>query len=168
MQPQKPSERQPILLVIDDEPLMTDMLRQSMTRRNFQVFVASSGREALDILNKLFSESLLSSDSLDAPQNNSADDSAPNPVKCVDIVLTDMTMPDMDGVAVAQELWKRVPEVPVVITTGHDLDPSQIDLPPNVVRIIRKPYPTRTLADQLHEILKIREEGSQKSKDSAE
>lgn len=115
------------LLMIDDEPLMTDVFRQAMTKRQFQVLVASSGREALQLLGQ--------------------------PNVTVDLIITDMTMPEMDGIAVARELYVRMPQIPVLIATGHDMDPTQAGIPPNVVEIIRKPYQMRILAERLREIL---------------
>ena len=117
----------PTLMMIDDEPLMTDMFRQAMTKRNFHILVASSGAEALQIV---------------TAQGAS-----------IDLIITDMTMPDMDGLAVAHELYARVPHVPVLIATGHDLDPTRLNLPPNVVEIIRKPYQLRALAERIRDIL---------------
>ncbi len=121
------NQHQRTLLVIDDEPLMTDMLGQAMTKRLFHVLVASSGKDAMQMLDHLEG--------------------------AVDLVLTDMTMPDMDGLAVAHELISRLPGVPVMITTGHDLDAKQMNLPPNVIEIVRKPYSTRTLAAHINDIL---------------
>lgn len=117
----------PTLLMIDDEPLMTDMFQQAMTRRQFQVLTASSGPEALRLLAL--------------------------PDTKVDLILTDMTMPEMDGLAVAHKLYALLPAVPVLIATGHDLDEATVGLPPNVVEIIRKPYQMRVLAERLREIL---------------
>ena len=123
-----PQETPPhTLLIIDDEPLMTDMFRQAMTKRQFQVLTASSGPDALRLLAV--------------------------PDTKVDLILTDMTMPDMDGLTVARELYALLPDVPVLIATGHDLDAGQMDLPPNVVEIIRKPYQMKALAERLREIL---------------
>ena len=122
---QEPQEQ--TLLIMDDEPLMTDVFRQAMTRQQFQVLVASSGKEGLALLQKAGVS--------------------------VDLIITDMTMPGMDGLAVARELYARLPHIPVLIATGHDLDPIALDMPPNVVEIIRKPYQMRALAERLREIL---------------
>ena len=124
----------PTLMMIDDEPLMTDMFRQAMTKRKFQTLAAASGAEGLEIVNA---------------QGAS-----------IDLIITDMSMPDMDGLAVARELYARVPHIPVLIATGHDLDPARLNLPPNVVEIIRKPYQMRVLAERLREILSKSLKGS--------
>ena len=117
----------PMLMMIDDEPLMTDMFRQAMSKRGFQTLTASSGPDALRLLAV--------------------------PDTRVDLILTDMTMPGMDGLTVARALYALLPDVPVLIATGHDLDEGQMDLPPNVVEIVRKPYQMRALAERLRDIL---------------
>jgi CheY-like chemotaxis protein len=121
------TRREETLLIVDDEPLMTDVFRQFMTKRGFRVLTAASGKEALQII----------------------DAEAPG----VDLIITDMTMPDIDGAALAHRLYAQLPQVPVMIATGHDLDTAALGLPPNVVEVVRKPYQNRRLAERIREIL---------------
>jgi CheY-like chemotaxis protein len=119
------------LLIVDDEPLLTDVFRQWMTKRGFRVLTASSGQEAISTV---------------AAQGGA-----------VQLVITDMAMPDMSGLELARSLYTQFPDLPVLIATGYDLDPGEIDLTPNVVEIVRKPYQNRALAERIREILKSRE-----------
>ncbi|MCW3050932.1 MAG: DNA-binding response regulator [Chthonomonadales bacterium] len=123
MAPLSPSE-QPIVLIVDDDALLTNMLRQSLTPKGFQVLEANTGASALALLGS----------------------------QTAHIVVLDMTLPDMTGLQVAQTLAQTHPSLPVVIATGHDLDPA--GLPVNVVEVIRKPFSLRSLAARLHELLK--------------
>lgn len=113
----------PILLIVDDDVLLTDLFRQSLTKKGFQVLEAHSGQQALTLL-------------------------AQRPVH---LVVLDMTLPDMDGIAVARSLAQSHPSLPVLIATGHDPDPA--DLPANVVEIVRKPFSFRILSDRLKALL---------------
>jgi DNA-binding NtrC family response regulator len=115
------------LLIVDDEPLMTDVFRQFMSKRGFHVVTAASGEEALRVINE----------NLDA----------------VDLIITDMTMPDLNGAELARRLFELVPQVPVMIATGHDLDPVALGMTPNIVEVVRKPYQNRRLAERIREIL---------------
>ncbi len=114
---------QPIVLIVDDDALLTDLFRQSITKRGFQVMEANTGANALTLL--------------------SAQD--------VQIVVLDMTLPDMTGLQVAQSLLQTHPHLPIVMATGHDLDPS--GMPANIVDIVRKPFSLRSLATHLHTLL---------------
>ena len=127
METQPPTENQ-TLLIIDDEPMITDLFHQAMTNRRFQVHVAHSGQEALDLL-------------------------AADPGLRIDLIITDMSMAGMNGVTVAREFHARLPGVPVLIATGHDLDAEDLGLTPNVVEIIRKPFRMSVLAERIREIL---------------
>lgn len=118
------------LLVVDDDPLMTDVFRQFMSRRGYQVLTAVSGREALAMF-----------------------DASVNPIA---LVITDMTMPDMDGMALALALAQRSPRTPVLIATGHDLDRTEPGFPTNVVEVVRKPYQNRYLAERIRTVLDSR------------
>lgn len=88
-----PSEgaRQTILVVHDDE-MTCDVLRRFLERAGFAVVTASHGGEGL----KRFQE---------AP---------------VDLILTDMVMPIMDGVELIRTLRKEGAAVPIVAVSGVD------------------------------------------------
>ncbi|HLV81882.1 MAG TPA: response regulator [Chthonomonadaceae bacterium] len=115
------------LLVVDDEPLMTELFQQYMTRRGFRVVTAATGQEALDTV-------AAEADGLR-------------------LVLLDISLPDMSGLEVARRLAERAPSLPVMIASGHDLD-SSVPLPPNIACAIQKPYQNRMLAERIREILR--------------
>jgi CheY-like chemotaxis protein len=121
------------LLVVDDEPLVTDLFRQFMTRRGFRVLVAMTGAEALQ--------------TAEQDQN-------------VSLVITDMSMPGMDGLELAEALLARKPEIPVLIATGHDASAGIPGAPANVVAIVQKPFQNRDLVQTIRTILGIPSESS--------
>ena len=81
------------LLVVDDEPNMRTVLTGLLTREGYHVETAANGRAALDALER----------------------SGGN----VHVVLTDLRMPEMDGMALLEELTRRYPGRPVVMLTAH-------------------------------------------------
>jgi signal transduction histidine kinase len=81
------------ILFIDDELPITDMSRQRLTLLGYRVTVAHSSLEALDLLAK-----------------------TPD---AFDLVITDMTMPQMSGDRLAKEAKKLNPKVPVILCTGY-------------------------------------------------
>ncbi len=115
------------LLIVDDEPHMTDIFRQFMSKRGFQVLTAGSGREALAL-----------------PEVGAG---------VVSLVITDMTMPEMTGIELAQAFGAILPDIPVLIATGHDIRLEELSAVPNIAGVIRKPYQNRTLAERIREIL---------------
>jgi two-component system, cell cycle sensor histidine kinase and response regulator CckA len=82
------------VLVVDDEPANRKLLADMLRREGFAVRVAEGGAEAL------------------AELENGA----------VDLVLLDMMMPEVDGIAVLRRLAAegRLPALPVVVVTAHD------------------------------------------------
>src|SRR5512134_76590 len=80
------------VLVIDDQPFFTTMLRGSLTQQGFHVLVANSGPDGL----------------------TSAKKNVP------DVILLDIEMPGMDGYVVCEHLRKddAVKHIPVVILTA--------------------------------------------------
>lgn len=68
-----------------------------------------------------------------------------------DGVLLDKTLPDMDGIVVAQAL-RRFPELAVVVHTGHPADDVRSSLEAaGVAAWIEKGAPPRVLVDRLRE-----------------
>ncbi len=115
------------LLVIDDEPLMTDLFSQFMTKLGFDVVIATGGQEGLDYL----------ANASDIP----------------DIVITDLTMPEMNGVEFARILAAVRPELPVIIDTGFAASGELTNLPSNITAIVQKPFQYTVLAAKIDKIL---------------
>jgi PAS domain S-box-containing protein len=81
------------VLFVDDEPMVASLAARSLSRLGYRVTSVSDSREAL----KLFEE-------------------APNDF---DLVVTDMTMPNMSGQALAEAVKLTRPGMPVILCTGH-------------------------------------------------
>jgi len=79
------------LLLIDDEEAYVQVLAKRLGRRNIQVTPALSGSEAIQKLRR--------------------DD--------FDVAILDLKMEDMDGLEVLKIFKKMVPNMPVIMLTGH-------------------------------------------------
>jgi len=85
------------VLVVDDDPVVARSFDRVLSDKGYRVVTASDGREAL---NKLGSEEF-------------------------DVVFTDIRMPGMDGIEVAERVKSRRPWVPVVIITGYGTEANE-------------------------------------------
>jgi two-component system response regulator AtoC len=79
------------VLVIDDDTGVRDYLTTLMARQGYEVFSAASGEEALEQL----------------------------PESRPDVVTLDVVLDGMDGLETLRRLKKRLPEIPVVMLSGH-------------------------------------------------
>jgi CheY-like chemotaxis protein len=79
------------VLVVDDDPIVGQSFNRVLTGKGYAVITASSGEEALA---KLKAERY-------------------------DLVYTDLRMPGMDGLEVAERVKAKQPWTPVVIVTGY-------------------------------------------------
>lgn len=80
------------ILLVDDEPSIIEVGKRSLERLGYQVTIANSGREALEIFT-------------DDPES-------------FDFVVTDQIMPKLTGAALATRLLEIRPELPIVLCTG--------------------------------------------------
>lgn len=83
--------KMPKILIIDDEALQREMLAGFLTKQGYDTRIASGGREGLEIYSQFF-----------AP-----------------LVITDMKMPDMDGMEVLVRLREINPFVQVIVLTAY-------------------------------------------------
>lgn len=79
------------ILIVDDEPDMRDALTAALRREGLCVFTASNGVEALEKVQG----------------------------HAFDLILTDVRMPRMGGLALLQELKRTAAAIPVVMMTGY-------------------------------------------------
>lgn len=104
----------PRILVVDDQPINVQLLKNKLERENMEVIAAYSGEEALDVV------------------------SAQKP----DLILLDVMMPDMDGIEVCQELQSResTRTIPIIFITARSSKEGKIEgLGVGAVDYITKP-----------------------------
>jgi CheY-like chemotaxis protein len=89
------------ILVVDDEPDVADLFRQRFRREaregSYVMHFAASGEEALERLNHTIEPQLI-------------------------VILSDINMPGMDGLALLQEIKTRRPDLPVMMVTAYGDD----------------------------------------------
>lgn len=72
-----------------------------------------------------------------------------------DLIITDHIMPQMNGMELITLLREKGSEIPIILSTGHPLEQSDlIGLAGDRVHIINKPYKRRVLQEAIDEILK--------------
>ena len=86
------------ILVVDDDIGIVNSLRDVLQQDGCEVYTATGGLEAL----RVFSQ------------------------RTVDVVLTDVVMPDMDGYDLYMELKERSPKTPVVLMTAYYYDKDHV------------------------------------------
>lgn len=85
------------LLIVEDEPINRELMSYALIDKIAHVSAVESGKAALEFVAK-------------------------HPV---DIVLSDIQMPDMDGMALLALLRKQSPDLPVIAITGNALHHEQ-------------------------------------------
>ena len=88
------------ILVIDDDRDMCMLLKRFLSRHDFEVNEALSGKKAMEILNTW----------------------EPN------LVLTDFRLEDMDGKVILEKIKNMYPSVPVIIITGYSDIKTAVDV----------------------------------------
>ncbi|WP_462325203.1 MEDS domain-containing protein [Desulfoplanes sp.] len=117
------------VLFVDDEEDLVSLGRQRLTRLGYRVQVATDPRGALEMFTA-------------------------DPEK-FDMVITDMTMPGMDGLALAQRIKETNPQTPVILCSGFSdtlSGKSTKDL--GVDLYLDKPIELSTLACAIRDLLK--------------
>ncbi|HEX5804158.1 MAG TPA: HD domain-containing phosphohydrolase [Azospira sp.] len=89
--PETDSATTPTLLLVDDEPNILSSLRRLFRPQGYRIFIAESGAEGLEILAR----------------------------ETVDLVVSDMRMPEMDGATFLKEVRQRRPETMRILLTGY-------------------------------------------------
>jgi DNA-binding NtrC family response regulator len=89
----------PRILLVDDEVVFANNLLKLLSKRGYDVVVVYNGADAVNMVGE----------------------------KEFDVIILDMKMPGMDGIATLKEIKKKAPNVEVVILTGHGSIESGIE-----------------------------------------
>ena len=115
------------ILVVDDESRMRKLVKDFLTKKNFQVLEAGNGEEAMDI----FYEE-----------------------KDIALIILDVMMPKMDGWEVCREIRKNS-KVPIIMLTARSDERDELlgfDL--GVEEYISKPFSPKILVARVEAILR--------------
>lgn len=116
------------ILVVDDESTILQITCQTLELNGYRTLRAANGREAIDVIA-----------STDEP---------------VDLVLTDMMMPVMDGAALSAHLEEEHPEIPVIAASGLNSNGGVARaVGMGVSRFLPKPYTTSMLLTTVRDTL---------------
>ena len=116
------------ILVVDDEELVRAVARATLTRRGYAVLEATTGREALELL-----------------QRHGGD---------IALVLLDMTMPVMSGGEAAQRIRREWRDLPIAATSGYGEDEAMRRFTgTDVSAFLQKPYKEQQLLELVRGVL---------------
>jgi len=70
------------------------------------------------------------------------------------VVVTDLAMPDLDGLGLARWLKARYPRLPIILVTGQELDPAALTvLRQTFTEVMRKPVDPESLLTLLERLM---------------
>lgn len=135
-----PTEKSKVLLVDDDASLLR-VLAIRLQREGYQVEAAQDGKRALAVL----------------------------PCFRPHVIVTDMRMNGMDGLALFEAIRAREPTVPVIMLTAHGSIPSAVDATQRgVFAYLTKPFDKQQLFDAIDQASSVFGEQVKPSADNAE
>ncbi len=116
------------IIFIDDEDALVELGESMLEKLGYNSVAMKSGLEALKIIQK-------------APFE-------------FDIVITDMTMPDIQGSQLARKIKKIRPDLPVILSTGFsNITDSENASPTGIDAVIAKPFTMNSLARAINKVL---------------
>ena len=126
---EKPAKGVGSILFVDDEPAALKMMTVMITKLGFKIQTAESPLQALELFRK-------------------------NPGQ-FDLVITDLTMPEMTGIELSGELHKISPQIPVILMTGYGKDIEHTN-PLNqhgICKYLKKPVKMTVMASTINDVI---------------
>jgi DNA-binding NtrC family response regulator len=114
------------ILLVDDDPAILSVLETRLVSAGLKVFIAGNGPQALEILNDHH----------------------------VDVLVSDVKMPGMNGMELLEKVRSIKPELPVIFMTAYGTIPDAVSsVKAGVVDYLSKPLDGRDLIEKLHKIV---------------
>lgn len=115
------------LLLVEDDRILSDALSRTLELSGFTVYVTSYGEDALDLARAYR----------------------------FDVVVLDLTLPDMPGQQVLQQLHQTRPDTPVIILSGEtDLEAKIENFLEGADDYVTKPFHRDELVARIHAVLR--------------
>ena len=115
------------ILVVDDQPEVAHVVRAVLVQEGFEAETAVNGREALDLLMSALH---------------------------FDLIITDVRMPEMDGLELLRQARQMRKDLPVILMTGHPTRRNRLDaMEKGAFDYVSKPFGIRVLLKAVHDAL---------------
>lgn len=115
------------ILLVEDEDAVRTFSQRALTNKGYDVLSADSGESALNVLEK---------------QEN----------KHLDLLITDVVMPQMDGPTLAKKIRKISPELKIIFISGYTEDKLKDYMGENIW-FLPKPFTLKQLAAKVKDVL---------------
>jgi CheY-like chemotaxis protein len=117
----------PTILIVDDESYILDMLKVQLESFGYSIITACSGKEALQKAEEC---------------------------KQIDILLTDIMMPFMNGIELAKKFNRLLPETEIFFMSGYSFPSLNIhELPKENHVVFEKPFSIDRLNSEFSKVL---------------
>jgi len=122
------SDAKPKILIVDDDTDLLELLTMRLTAAGYKVDAVPSAEAALNYLD------------VSRPQ----------------LVISDMQMSGMDGMALFEQIHRTLPTLPVIILTAHGTIPDAVTaVQRGVFGYLAKPFDSKTLLANISQALKF-------------
>ncbi|MEM8983227.1 MAG: sigma-54 dependent transcriptional regulator [Pseudomonadota bacterium] len=122
------------LLVVDDDVGMRQALCDTLSAEGFDTLVADDGAAALQVLE----------------------------TQPIDLVLTDIQMPNVDGMHLMRAVRERSPEQPIIMMTAYGtIDEAVTSMLDGASNYLVKPFAFRTLLEEIDRLLPAEQDAAQ-------
>ncbi len=130
----------PVVLLVEDDYLVASALRMLLTRAEYEVHIASDIDEALPTFE----------------------------AQAIDVIVTDLLMPNGTGIDLLREIERRDPKVPVIIVTAdHSVQAAAEAVREHAFDYLTKPVKRELLLDTVARALRSRRQTQQEQNDQA-
>jgi two-component system cell cycle sensor histidine kinase/response regulator CckA len=120
-----------VVLVVDDEQGLRDLVCRTLRAEGYKTLEAAHGAEALEVM-----------------------ETTPEPV---DLVVTDVVMPGMDGRELGRRLSQRWPDLPILYISAYDVnDIFRRGSPRTSAPFLQKPFPLEGLITTVRGLISSR------------
>ncbi|HEX2610322.1 MAG TPA: response regulator [Gemmatimonadales bacterium] len=124
-------EPRQVVLVVDDEQGLRDLVCRTLRAQGYRTLEAGHGAEALEVI-----------------------ETSPDPV---DLVVTDVVMPGMDGRELGRRLAQRWPDLPILYISAYEVnDIFRRGSPRDSAPFLQKPFPMDGLITTIRSLIERR------------
>lgn len=127
LRPGQPGYKLGTILFVDDEPEVRSIARLALEPLGYKLIEAEDGAKALEIFEKHSAE--------------------------IGLVVTDVLMPNLDGLGLSARLHKLDPVLPILLLSGHVLEEDLWAEGNARMRYLMKPYRLQDLQDIIVDLI---------------